>query len=93
MIIKVKCDSGGGDDDKISFSKTTINLFPKQPQVSAEKIHQVRSLMLCLQAKKFVESLPQVIKEKGSKKDIEEIKKSIEAAGGVVEIQDEQQFS
>ena len=45
--------------------------------------------MLCLQAKKFVESLPHVIKEKGSKEDIEEIKKNLEAAGGVVEIQDE----
>ena len=36
-----------------------------------------------------MENLPQVLKEKGNKQDIEELKKTIEGAGGVVDIEDE----
>ena len=40
-----------------------------------------------LQAKKFVEELPQNVKEKASKEEVEEIKKVLEAVGGTVEIE------
>ena len=39
------------------------------------------------QAKKFVESLPQNVKEKVSKEEAEEMKKVLEAVGGTVEIE------
>ena len=39
------------------------------------------------QAKKFVEELPQNVKEKASKEEAEEIKKVLEAVGGTVEIE------
>lgn len=45
------------------------------------------SLSLSFQAKKFVESLPQNVKEKVSKEEAEEIKKVLEAVGGTVEIE------
>ena len=39
------------------------------------------------QAKKFVEELPQNVKEKASKEEAEEVKKVLEAVGGTVEIE------
>ena len=45
------------------------------------------SLSLSFQAKKFVESLPQNVKEKVSKEEADEIKKVLEAVGGTVEIE------
>lgn len=40
-----------------------------------------------MEAKKFVESAPQVLKEGLSKEDAEKLQKTIEAAGGVVELE------
>ena len=47
----------------------------------------VNTTPLSHQAKKFVEGLPQVIKEKVKKEEADEIKKTLEAAGGTVEIE------
>lgn len=43
--------------------------------------------MTPFQAKKFVEDLPQNVKEKASKEEVEEVKKVLEAVGGTVEIE------
>jgi large subunit ribosomal protein L7/L12 len=40
-----------------------------------------------LQAKKFVESLPKVLKENLSKEDAEKLKKTFEAIGGVIKLE------
>lgn len=40
-----------------------------------------------VEAKKFVESTPQVLKEGLNKEDAEKLKAAIEAAGGVVELE------
>ena len=42
---------------------------------------------IVLQAKKFVEELPQNVKEKASKEEAETVKKALEAVGGTVEIE------
>lgn len=39
-----------------------------------------------IQAKKFVENLPQTLKENAPKDDIEKLKKALEAVGASVEI-------
>ena len=53
-------------------------------------IKEVKNLMEgmnLVQAKKFVESAPQVLKEDVSKEEAEALKVAIEAAGGVLEIE------
>ena len=40
-----------------------------------------------MQAKKFVESLPQTVKENVSKEEAEKIKKALEAVGGTVSME------
>ena len=49
--------------------------------------HLLFLLMTPFQAKKFVEDLPQNVKEKASKEEVEEVKKVLEAVGGTVEIE------
>lgn len=49
-------------------------------------VKAVKTDLNLVQAKKFVESLPQVLKEDVSKEDCEEIKKQLEEAGGTVEL-------
>lgn len=49
--------------------------------------HLVIFISYSFQAKKFVESLPQNVKEKVSKEEADEMKKVLEAAGGTVEIE------
>ena len=44
-------------------------------------------LFLSLKAKKFVESVPQVLKEDISKEEAEKLKTQLEAVGGKVEIE------
>jgi len=49
--------------------------------------HLVIIVSSSFQAKKFVESLPQNVKEKVSKEEADEMKKVLEAVGGTVEIE------
>jgi large subunit ribosomal protein L7/L12 len=43
--------------------------------------------MICVQAKKFVESLPKVLKENQSKEDAEKMKATFEALGAVIKLE------
>ena len=43
-------------------------------------------LFFCVQAKKFVESVPVVVKEDLTKEESEELKKVLEAAGATIEV-------
>lgn len=61
----------------------------KDPTAKAKVIKEVKALnssMNLVEAKKFVESAPQILKEGLNKEDVEKLKAAIEAAGGVVEI-------
>ncbi|GAK67738.1 clpS-like protein [Moesziomyces antarcticus] len=62
----------------------------KDPTAKAKVIREVKatnSNMNLVEAKKFVESTPQVLKEGLNKEDAEKLKAAIEAAGGTVELQ------
>ena len=51
-----------------------------------KEVKALNSSMNLVEAKKFVESAPQVLKENVTKEDAEAIKKAIEAAGGSIEL-------
>ncbi|CDU25018.1 related to 60S ribosomal protein L12, mitochondrial [Sporisorium scitamineum] len=62
----------------------------KDPTAKAKVIREVKaanSNMNLVEAKKFVESTPQVLKEGLNKDDAEKLKTAIEAAGGTVELE------
>ncbi|SPO24279.1 related to 60S ribosomal protein L12, mitochondrial [Ustilago trichophora] len=62
----------------------------KDPTAKAKVIREVKaanSNMNLVEAKKFVESTPQVLKEGLNKEDAEKLKAAIEAAGGLVELE------
>ncbi|KAJ9474439.1 54S ribosomal protein L12, mitochondrial [Pseudozyma hubeiensis] len=62
----------------------------KDPTAKAKVIREVKAVnttMNLVEAKKFVESTPQVLKEGLNKEDAEKLKTAIEAAGGTVELE------
>ncbi len=62
----------------------------KDASAKAKVIKEVKALnsnMNLVEAKKFVESAPQTLKEGLNKEDAEKLKAAIEAAGGVVELE------
>lgn len=70
-----------------SFFSVKLTQFDAAKKIAL--IKEVRSLVQGLnlvQAKKFVESLPAVVKEDLSKKEAEELKAKLEKIGGVCEI-------
>ncbi|CAO1634719.1 unnamed protein product [Parajaminaea phylloscopi] len=73
-------------------AKTTFTLKLKglkDPTAKAKVIKEVKAInttMNLVEAKKFVESAPQTLKEGLNKEDAEKLQKAIEAAGGVVEL-------
>lgn len=61
----------------------------KDPTAKAKVIKEVKAIntsMNLVEAKKFVESAPQNLKEGLNKEEAEKLQKAIEAAGGVVEL-------
>eukprot|EP00795_Rhopilema_esculentum_P009420 gene9420-17135_t len=78
------------EPQKEEQTEFTIKLTKFDDGSKIKLIKEIKALlpeMNLVQAKKFVESVPQVIKEKLSKEDSEKIKKQIEAVGGSVEIE------
>ncbi|MBW0547152.1 hypothetical protein O181_086867 [Austropuccinia psidii MF-1] len=71
--------------------KTTFNLTLKQIDATqkAKVIKEVKTIMPnmnLVEAKKFVESLPKVLKEDGTKDEIEKLKKALESVGATVQV-------
>ena len=66
-----------------------VTLFPPQNcDFTCDFIVVPRSdSAVCLQAKKFVESAPQVVQGELQKEEAEKLKEAIEAAGGTTEIE------
>ncbi|CAO1625486.1 unnamed protein product [Sympodiomycopsis kandeliae] len=61
----------------------------KDPTAKAKVIKEVKAInstMNLVEAKKFVESAPQTLKDGLNKEDVEKLKAAVEAAGGIVEI-------
>ncbi|CDW98426.1 hypothetical protein [Sporisorium scitamineum] len=76
--------------DLVSHLKTPELTGLKDPTAKAKVIREVKaanSNMNLVEAKKFVESTPQVLKEGLNKDDAEKLKTAIEAAGGTVELE------
>lgn len=71
--------------------KTVFNLKLESFDASAKAkiIREVKAMLglNLVDAKKFVESAPKVLKEGVTKEDAEKIKKALEAAGGVVKLE------
>ena len=62
----------------------------KDASAKAKVIKEVKALnstMNLVEAKKFVESAPQTLKEGLTKEDAEKLQKAVEAAGGQVELE------
>jgi large subunit ribosomal protein L7/L12 len=51
-----------------------------------KEVKQVMPNMNLVEAKKFVENLPQTLKENVPKEDVEKLKKALEAVGAAVEV-------
>ncbi|XP_068672591.1 large ribosomal subunit protein bL12m-like isoform X1 [Montipora foliosa] len=78
------------EPEKNEPTEFTIKLTQFDAANKVKLIKEIKNLMPGLnlvQAKKFVEELPQNVKEKASKEEVEEIKKVLEAVGGTVEIE------
>merc|ERR1719495_418107 len=64
-----------------------VKLTAFDPATKIKLIKEIKNVVPGLnlvQAKKFVEAVPQVLKEKASKEEVEEIRKVLEAVGGTV---------
>ncbi|CAH3143560.1 unnamed protein product [Porites lobata] len=75
---------------KAEPTEFTVKLTQFDAASKVKLIKEIKNLVQGLnlvQAKKFVEELPQNVKEKASKEEAEEIKKVLEAVGGTVEIE------
>jgi large subunit ribosomal protein L7/L12 len=76
--------------EKEQQTEFTIKLTKFSADSKVKIIKEIKGLiegMNLVQAKKFVESVPQIIKENISKEEAEKIKKDIESVGGEVEIE------
>lgn len=80
------------DDVPVQQEKTlfTIRLIKFDDAKKVAVIKEIKSMiegMNLVQAKKFVESVPQVIRSEISKEEAEKLKETLAAAGGTVEIE------
>ncbi|XP_031570568.1 39S ribosomal protein L12, mitochondrial-like [Actinia tenebrosa] len=68
----------------------TVKLAGFDDTAKVKLIKEIKNLipgMNLVQAKKFVESVPQIVREKTNKEEAETVKKALEAAGATVEIE------
>jgi len=73
--------------EKASFN---LKLESFDPTAKAKVIKEVKALipnLTLIEAKKFVESLPQVLKENMPKEDAEKLKATLEGLGAVVKLE------
>ncbi|XP_028406732.1 54S ribosomal protein L12, mitochondrial-like isoform X1 [Dendronephthya gigantea] len=78
------------EEKKEEQTEFTVKLMSFDDGGKIKLIKEVKNLvdgLNLVQAKKFVESVPQVLKENISKEDADKLKNQIEAAGGTVEIE------
>lgn len=80
------------DDVPVQQEKTlfTVRLIKFDDTKKVAVIKEIKSMiegMNLVQAKKFVESVPQVIRSEISKEEAEKLKETLAAAGGTVEIE------
>ncbi|KAJ7340244.1 Ribosomal protein [Desmophyllum pertusum] len=76
--------------EKPAPTEFTVKLTEFDAASKVKLIKEIKNLVTGLnlvQAKKFVEGLPQNVREKVSKEEADEVKKALEAAGGTVEIE------
>ncbi|XP_020611294.1 39S ribosomal protein L12, mitochondrial-like isoform X2 [Orbicella faveolata] len=77
------------ETERAEPTEFTVKLTQFDAASKVKLIKEIKNLVPGLnlvQAKKFVESLPQNVKEKVSKEEADEMKKVLEAVGGTVEI-------
>ena len=68
----------------------SVKLLKFDDKAKVKLIKEMKSIMTdmnLVQAKKFVESVPQTVKEKLNKEDADKLKAQLEAVGGIVEIE------
>ncbi|XP_002130924.2 large ribosomal subunit protein bL12m-like [Ciona intestinalis] len=72
--------------EKTEFAVKLLEFSPADKIKLIKAIKAVKENFNLVQAKKFVESLPQIVKDEASKEEAEEMKKTLEEAGGKVDI-------
>uniref|UniRef100_F6RGQ1 39S ribosomal protein L12, mitochondrial n=1 Tax=Ciona intestinalis TaxID=7719 RepID=F6RGQ1_CIOIN len=72
--------------EKTEFGVKLLEFSPADKIKLIKAIKAVKENFNLVQAKKFVESLPQIVKDEASKEEAEEMKKILEEAGGKVDI-------
>jgi len=80
-------DEAPAQEVKATF---TVRLLKYDDAKKVAVIKEIKSLvegMNLVQAKKFVESVPQVVRSDVSKEDAEKLKEALTAAGGTVEVE------
>ena len=84
-------EEGGGKEEKAAEKLVfNVKLVKFEAESKVKLIKEIKSLiegMNLVQAKKFVEGVPQMIMSDVGKEQAEKIKEKVEAAGGVVEIE------
>ncbi|CAB3987215.1 39S ribosomal L12, mitochondrial [Paramuricea clavata] len=82
--------SEAAEEEKEEQTEFTVKLTAFDAGGKVKLIKEIKSIiegMNLVQAKKFVESVPQVLKENISKEDADKLKTLLEAVGGTVEIE------
>lgn len=75
------------EEEKIEQTEFKVKLEKVDAASKAKVIREIKALMPgmnLVEAKKFVEGVPKVVKEKVSKDEAEKLKKQLEAIGGTV---------
>ncbi|EGG04133.1 uncharacterized protein MELLADRAFT_37607, partial [Melampsora larici-populina 98AG31] len=72
--------------EKTTFNLTLTKIDATQKAKVIKEVKTIMPNMNLVEAKKFVESLPKVLKENGSKEEIEKLKKTLESIGATVQL-------
>ncbi|KAH9816423.1 ribosomal protein L7/L12 C-terminal domain-containing protein [Melampsora americana] len=72
--------------EKTTFNLTLTKIDATQKAKVIKEVKTIMPNMNLVEAKKFVESLPKVLKENGTKDEIEKLKKTLESIGATVQL-------
>ncbi|CAH7674179.1 ribosomal protein L7/L12 C-terminal domain-domain-containing protein [Phakopsora pachyrhizi] len=73
--------------EKTAFTLTLTQIDSAQKAKVIKEVKTVMPNMNLVEAKKFVESLPKVLKENGTKDEVEKLKKALESVGATVKLE------
>ncbi|KAG0147625.1 hypothetical protein CROQUDRAFT_655821 [Cronartium quercuum f. sp. fusiforme G11] len=72
--------------EKTTFNLTLTKIDATQKAKVIKEVKTIMPNMNLVEAKKFVESLPKLLKENGTKEEIEKLQKALEAVGATIQL-------